>query len=352
MLLTFELNNFKSYNENYKFNFAACKKHNEKLDYVINDDNVSGLKSNLIYGPHGTGKSNLIQAIKCLKELVLKNNSNINAFDDQMHTNFVINFKMHDYFYSYDIEVKNDNDGILVLSEMLFRSNDGKRWHMLFGRSFNDGYEYKMERYLNHKNKTNLIKNTTSNELFLYKHAEDFVILEHIKQWFSDLIIFENDDNDISEYIRYNKEEVINLLDTMGLKLNEIIVGDNIKLQYNNITIDLVEESSGIQKLVKLACVILNVIKNNKVLLIDEFQLHPVVEQNIVDKFNESSAQLFLVTNNVLLMDNLRPDQIYFIDKKNNVADIFSLIDFKHDKGNVFSKRYLFGRYGATPYVY
>ena len=119
-------------------------------------------------------------------------------------------------------------------------------------------------------------------------------------------------------------------------------------------------ESEGTKKLFNYAGVILNALKNNRVLIIDEFdaRFHSNITKTIVKLFNSNknqAAQLFFVTHdtNLLDADLLRRDQIYFseINLKGETT-IFSLADFNGVRNDAsFEKDYLKGKYGAIPYV-
>ena len=80
--------------------------------------------------------------------------------------------------------------------------------------------------------------------------------------------------------------------------------------------------------------------------------------QYIVAKFQSSSsnpnhAQLIFTTHDteLLNMELLRKDEIYFVDKdrENGVSSLYSISDFGTATGENIRKGYLMGKYGATP---
>jgi AAA15 family ATPase/GTPase len=118
------------------------------------------------------------------------------------------------------------------------------------------------------------------------------------------------------------------------------------------------EESSGTQEFFHMMLTILNIIKGNKVLLIDEISmgLHVNLVEYILNLFHQSeSAQLIFSTHNtnLLNMRKLRKDQVYFVNKRDDgSSDLYSLFDFKDFRENMDAeKAYLQGRFDAIPYI-
>ena len=101
---------------------------------------------------------------------------------------------------------------------------------------------------------------------------------------------------------------------------------------------------------------ILDIVKNNKILLIDEIetQLHIKLVEYIIGLFNKSeSAQLIYTTHNTYLLNSnkLRKDQIYFVNKRDDgSSDLYSLFDYKDFRDGLDAeKAYLQGRFDAIP---
>ena len=104
---------------------------------------------------------------------------------------------------------------------------------------------------------------------------------------------------------------------------------------------------------------ILAALDKGRVIFIDEIdsKLHFLVADYLIKMFNSidkntNNAQLICTAHNVMLMDeDLRRDQIYFISKnKYGVSELVSLADFKGvRKNDLFSKKYLAGFYSDLP---
>ena len=124
--------------------------------------------------------------------------------------------------------------------------------------------------------------------------------------------------------------------------------------------LELEDESDGTRKLMSLAPAIESVLKRGGVLLVDEIEreLHPMLVNFIVAKFqsknsNPNGAQIIFTTHNTELMnlELLRKDQIYFADKNRNdgSSELYSVTDFMTKTADNIRKGYLVGKYGATP---
>jgi len=118
------------------------------------------------------------------------------------------------------------------------------------------------------------------------------------------------------------------------------------------------EESHGTIRLFFMILTILDVVKNNKVLLIDEIEdsLHPKIVEFIFNLFrNGKNAQLIYTTHNTRFLDlkKFRKDQIYFANKKSDAStDLYSLYDYSDFRDTMdLEKAYYQGRFDAIPYV-
>jgi len=103
---------------------------------------------------------------------------------------------------------------------------------------------------------------------------------------------------------------------------------------------------------------ILDIVKNNKILLIDEIgeSLHTDIIEYIFNLFRAGkSAQLICTTHNTrfLNLTRFRKDQIYFVNKKEDAStDLYSLYDYSDFRDTMdLEKAYLQGRFDAVPFV-
>ena len=125
-------------------------------------------------------------------------------------------------------------------------------------------------------------------------------------------------------------------------------------------SLDLSEESDGTRKLMALAPAIESALKTGGILLVDELEreMHPMLVDYIISKFqskatNPNGAQIVFTTHNTELMnlELLRKDQIYFVDKKDKdgTSELYTISEFSTRTTENIRKGYLVGKYGATP---
>lgn len=130
--------------------------------------------------------------------------------------------------------------------------------------------------------------------------------------------------------------------------------------EHFNFQLTLDDESDGTRQLMALAPDIERSLQTGGVLLIDEIDtaLHPLLVQYILSKFqskrsNRNKAQLIFTTHDteLLSMELLRGDQLYFVDKDRNsgISELYSISDLDPRTSENVQKSYLLGKYGAIP---
>ena len=117
------------------------------------------------------------------------------------------------------------------------------------------------------------------------------------------------------------------------------------------------DESDGTQRLFDLIPIFQNVL-NNSVILIDEIDrsLHTKAVMEFISYFysvaEKSASQLIVTTHdsNILDLDFVRQDEIWFIERQRNQSSrLYSLNQFRERFDKRIEKEYLIGRYGAIP---
>lgn len=125
---------------------------------------------------------------------------------------------------------------------------------------------------------------------------------------------------------------------------------------------DFEDESSGTQKLINVALIMISsIFSQDTVLVLDEFdtKIHPLIFSEIIKLYRDSKVnnQIIFATHNTSILNTelLRRDQIYFVEKNyNETSEIYSLSDFKAIKvrnDESYEKRYLEGRYQGVPLI-
>jgi AAA15 family ATPase/GTPase len=118
------------------------------------------------------------------------------------------------------------------------------------------------------------------------------------------------------------------------------------------------EESAGTQQLFAVLFLLIDVIRNGKMLILDEFDqsLHVKLADFIIDLFNAGSTAQFLFTSHNASLINtkrFRRDQILFTNKKNDGStELYSLYEYKDFRENMDAEKgYLQGRFDAVPFI-
>lgn len=396
MLCQFTVKNYKSIRDEVTFDMqvAAISEHEDK---VIRDiDGEEFLPVSALYGPNGGGKSNVLKALQTLVGKVLRplyastNNADILMFRKNVNiepfkfteenknapTEFEIFFRTKLAEYRYQLYVKKEK----VVYESLDRVKlSTKRRSALFERDNN-----------NIELKGDFTKLTASDELsetlpFLsylgitYSKNE---VVRDVLEWFDQGIDFLNYGNPIQELVVAvaNTKNIKQLMLQMIQEMDLNIVDFRVEEEENRLDVytkhfvdgyeeelDLEEESSGTKKLFGLLPFIATSLIEGNVLVIDELdaKIHPILLKHIINMFtdlsvNKNNAQLIFTSHDLSTMNSevFRRDEIWFVAKGNaENSELYSLVEFKNDKGESvrkdakFGKQYLEGKYGADPYL-
>lgn len=402
MLLEFSCSNHRSIRDEILFSAIAGsdKTHAKNIEKVAD---VEVLKSSVIYGANGSGKSNFIDAISFVKNLV---SNSINHQPGQgilqvphklegyeRKSNYKIQFVVDGIRYAFGFSLKN----MLVAEEYLYYFPNGRQTK-IFER---DGEEYSAGR--NFRNRFNSCKDVLKPNRLMLSCAANFSSVDEVTaayRFFNDeLVIYSsgNQENwmnyslhqiNASEKVKVTVLKFLNALGT-GIKdiyvdikkedldvshlppflsdefkkilLQEKIDAISAKVQYEGFETDLIsEESTGIKKLFGILCPFIDIIANGKVLVCDELEsnLHESLLFGLVKQFvntrGSKPAQLIFTTHEtgLLNLDLFRRDQIWFTENKpaDRSTDLFSLTEIRNvRKDENFGKGYIAGKYGAIP---
>lgn len=129
-------------------------------------------------------------------------------------------------------------------------------------------------------------------------------------------------------------------------------------------TLTPADQSTGTLSWLSLAVPAVESLRRGSVLLIDEIDasLHPQLAQMLIQMFkdpsiNPRSAQLIFTTHDTFFLSpssdvRLDPEEVWLVEKDNaGASELFSLSDFGTRQDQNLSRRYLHGRFGATPHV-
>lgn len=405
MVLEIRIGNFFSIKEEVSIDFRAAniKSANARSleNNVFDQQKTDVLKTVVLYGANASGKSNIIRAIRFCHAMVIEShlhneNSTFNfkpfKFDGYVHkpSSYFIRFvnKGVEYEYAFSLTPT------AIVTESLHYYPKG-RIKEIFTRDETRGKD-KRDIYTfgdQLKRPFDVAESTSRKTLFISRASQmDRDLAKEIFYYFSAGFILQNIGFGASAIEQLSKENKAKLIEAMKIADSDIVdvkikvrkeLGKNIHANLDSMTLTaedvmqeriqiktyhrrdpehgfdfLTEESQGTIKLFFLMLTILDVVKNNKVLLIDEIEesLHPKIIEYIFNLFRASeAAQLICSTHNTRFLDlkKFRKDQIYFVNKSADAAtDLYSLYDYSDFRDTMdLEKAYLQGRFDAIPYV-
>lgn len=413
MLIQLSIENFRSIKDRITFSMLASKdkSHEDNLIRTIDNNNreTTLLKTSVIYGANGSGKTTVIKAFAFISHLLRRSNEmqKGSKFPDEHFrldrecitkpSSFDIIFKANGVKYAYGFSVTEKE----VVDEYLYSYPNGRQT-IIFERENVNEYTFKNDKEIQTQIKD---KFHSDNKLFI----STLSIWEYEKaqvpfQWLRNHWKIVTPNSPIQEFtIKKIKDDkkmqlrvktMLNKIvdDIADIKLNEVsidptdipllkflnedaknkLLRDNEKLisvstihKINNsdetVEFDLAEESDGTQKLFGLLGIFIDALDNGKTLIVDELdvRLHSILTKNLIElfhnpKINKNNAQLIFSTHDTNLLDQdiFRRDQIWFTEKtKEKSTDLYSLDDFNVRKDAAIEKGYLQGKYGAIPYL-
>ena len=385
MLLSFEVDGYKLFDETVHFSMHALKKFKRLQENVytqnIANKEYNALKSAIIYGPNNSGKTTFIKAIAAFKHIVedecidevSKDHLNFNFFDSERNIDFKIEFISENNYYIYELAFNEKNE---ITHEVL--SVNRKKILDRYGSNCKDISQV-IELLGHYKNK--LLVTCLPKKYVVY--------YEEFKSFFSKLLILQYTENnvqptlDMLNDIKYSKD-FMNLITRSDTNIKKMKINKNINAEtFSHVPKDVVEylklestyekdgrsftfpsilvDSIGTKKLIVYASYILKALREKMVLVVDELDTswHTLLTRNIFALFNSVSndrAQIIASCHDLLLLDDehmFRRDQIWFTYKDKQGTYFYSLSDFKVDaseKQGMVMANYLKGKYGALPY--
>ena len=402
MLLEFSCTNHKSIRGEILFSMMAGSDETmEERNYPLGSGRV--LRSAVIYGANGSGKSNFIDAVAFVKNLVVSsiNNPPGAGVKQQPHklasfntdSTYKMQFIAGNVRYAYGFSLKQ----MLVSDEYLYYFPNGRQTKIFerTGEQFSGGSKF--------RGQFTACREVLKPNRLLLSCAANFSTVQVVQDVYnffaSDLVIYglasQTNWLNYSLHQMYDKPEmrraVINFLAGLGTGIRDIEISiahkkmqsddlppflsdefkamllqqevDDIKASvvYDNFVTDLLrEESTGIKKLFGLLGPIIDISVNGKVLLCDELEssLHESLLYGLVKWFadiqTDKSPQMIFTTHEtgLLNLDLFRRDQIWFTEmrQEDRSTDLYSLAEVKQvRKEENFEKGYIAGRYGAIP---
>jgi len=351
MLVSFKIKNFKSYKDLKKFSMKTTKLKNlqDTNTFTIND-NISLLKSAVIYGANASGKSSLVEAMNEFRNIIENSFDKktikrykgkpflLNTDTEKKETLFEIEFIIDKTIYRYGFEIAIN---ATILNEwfyqkklrpharevLLFERNNQK---ISLGNSFKEGkvldnhfknrestlflsgilqfegeISKKVKVWLDKFNIVSSIRSYEFEDYSLVKLENNSFkkkIINFIKKL--DVGIYSIDNKNITfdelkkdidiEKLKLLSDDIISTLEKEGLsKIETIHMQYNKDNSFNKLSsFDLEFESDGTKKLLALTAPIIETLQNGEILIIDELDnsLHTELLKAIVMLFNSKES--------------------------------------------------------------
>ena len=390
MILRYSIENYKCFQEKETINFSAKKiseSSNNKQYLLLNNDILPIIS---IYGPNGGGKSSFVESLNLLKEIVISGNATNDKFFDFLknQNNIIKNQNNLSKDIKWEIEfIEKDKTKYIyklnfnseITFESLFKDNE-----LIFEKN---GSNIKFWKDIHTDNiKTQNISAKSSILLFLdslFNNRDISLVMGEFKKinyldTAKDITIDQNFgaplldvgniqilEKEKDKFLKIFKDLDINIVDLVFHKNtfnpNMVNIFSVKKSEFGKtFKIHLGAESKGTLKLIHLMTYFLKGLHNKETFVIDELDstLHTSLLKYIIKLFNSEKvnkgSQLIYTSHDMptLNSENFRRDQIYFCAiNESYFSNVISLKDIGARNDDVYSKKYLEGKYGFDPYI-
>lgn len=409
MLILFSCSNYKSIKERVTFSMLASKDDTNAQQLYSLNRTRKVLRTAAIYGANGSGKSNFIDAMSLAREIIVQSifyqpgqkvPQHAHKLSDRSEpSTFDFQFLKDDVRYAYGysvVEGRIDEEYLYffprgrktkVFERKGMEVSPGSKYSVT---SFAHGREFLKENRLLLSCMANYSQIQETEKAFRF-FGEDLIIYRteidapSSSNWFEYSIkIMENDPEVRKAFVGFLKALDTGIMDVsvktepvkpehlseLPDKIREILfagerergfVSYQAKVDYGSFQTDLeTEESTGIRKLFRILCPIMEILSHGRVFVCDEIEtgLHESVVHKIIELFyrleKDKFAQLIFTTHDTSLLDErlFRRDQIWFTELRPQwrSTDLYSLVEIRNVRKNEnLAKGYTSGKYGAIP---
>ena len=409
MLIGFSCENFRSFRDEQSLSMLAGPTKNLN-NQVMNVKGFDILKSALIFGANGAGKSNLFKAIRLSSQIIVKNRPDYGyhdafqtACDKSKPTTFQYEIEINGEFFRYGFSLMLDNKE--VVGEWLFEIFPDADDRRIFYRYSDNTVEFEDEKKpFEEINGTLFIHNARRKDFWYGQKNKDREKIYLVQKWFWeslavigpdasllwDLEMNENDIKGITDVVKCFDtgivgsgfctyalgDEPVDIVDNPRVKKDSQVKKGNkgifrqgkdgrleaFRFKHgaaSEFFVNLNEESDGTLRIMKLSPILFRDDKDCTY-IIDEFDrtLHPMVVQGFLKWFLKkqysSHKQFIMTTHNAHLLDQelIRRDEIWFVQKdEEGATSLYSLDDYKVRFDKDIEKAYLEGHFRGMPDV-
>ena len=412
MLIEFRVANFRSIREEQILSMVAGK-DNSHADTHLTPTGIQSIpkliRSAVIYGPNAGGKSNLIDALAFMQNVVVSSATQmvegqpficqpfkLDAESAKSPIEFELTFLLEGIRHQYGFSLTRER----VVKEWLlvYKAAKAQQW---FSRrsdttSGKDIYEFStyftgQRKLWEETTRSNALFLSTAVQLnsellrpiFLWITQKLFLIVAGMQPIFDFTITMAKNDEGKGAVLRFLAAADLSIAD-LALEMRKVKeVGVHLeagKVPVQTVTevekpfiqfihksdagtasLELHEESLGTRRLFAFAGPVIDVLRQGRVLIVDELDgsLHPLMVRFLLQMFhspelNRNGAQLIFTTHDTSLLDKdlFRRDQVWFVEKDRTQATrLYPLTDFSPRKNEALERGYLMGRYGALPFL-
>jgi AAA15 family ATPase/GTPase len=399
MLIRFRVANFRSLRDEQELSLVASLRDGRD-DVVLSAElDIDLLRAAAVYGPNAAGKSNVLSALRFMRNAVVDSHRLwrpqgpipfepflLDASSRNGASLFEVDLLLDGVRFQYGFRLEAER----VAEEWLY-SYPKKRRQLWFLREGETSEPFRFGKHL--KGNHRLVQELTrENGLFLSAAAENnHRALLPIYRWFAEQVHFSAADErteDISATLSmldtpHKKAAVVDFLHLADLGVVDLEIRESrregmfvfeaapqiLEIRHRAgdgvMPLPLHRESRGTQAWISLAGTTLWALEQGAVLLLDELDasLHPRLALELIRIFqdpvrNPRNAQLIFSTHDTTLLGNLlgepslHRDQIWFVEKdQEGATHLYPLTDFKPRKLENLERGYLQGRYGAVPFI-
>lgn len=396
MLLYFKCDNFKTFRDGFYFNMEPEKITElgySVLDKKVNGKSVRALSASVIYGPNAAGKSSVINAMSCLRQIVLRGNikdaeddktrdhvsakmvlapfafqteSRPISFDISFVTNGIkVRYCLSFFvgaFLQYDSNRYIDGETLYINDNLVFERTKDTVTHLSV-KSIRDYLNVGFSASGENGAKKAMGSNITVDSLLLTTDFFSFCskkLVNEIREWFNKQFVVINSSNRIrftpslseDDSAAFVDERINRIAQEAGITGGTFAYANDPERHKTklislwpkndqNYGIDAEKiESIGTIRLVSIMPAILSALQTGSVLVMDELDasFHPMIVMNLIslfhnDNVNIKGAQIIFNTHNPIYLnhDLLRRDEIKFVerDKETKSSSLYALSDFR-----------------------